>query len=259
MKWAAGRLRGFEEEHGRMQAIGIAAFGPIELRPSAANYGRMLRTPKPHWSGASIVDPVQRAFELPIAVATDVEGAAVAEGLIGAAEGADPFVYITIGTGIGAGVISKGQPFRGLVHPEIGHMAIPRQAGDSFPGGCPFHGDCLEGMASGPAMAGRWGRRAEELSGAVREKAMALEAAYLALGLRTIIFSFAPERIVIGGGVGLTPGLLPRMRHALETSLGNYPGIDHFSRPDFLKTAKLGEMAGPRGALALAQRAHNHL
>lgn len=259
MKWAAGRLRAFEEEHGRVQAIGIAAFGPIELRPSAANYGRMLKTPKPHWSGASIVDPVRRAFDLPIALATDVEGAAVAEGLIGAAEGADPFVYMTIGTGIGAGVISKGQPFRGLVHPEIGHMAIPRQAGDSFPGGCPFHGDCLEGMASGPALAGRWGRRAEELTGAVREKAMALEAAYIATGLRTIIFSFAPEKIVIGGGVGLTPGLLPRIRNALEASLGSYPGIGDFTRPDFLKTARLGEMAGPRGALALAQRARNHL
>ncbi len=255
MKWAIGRLRAFEEEHGRLCAIGIAAFGPIDLRPSAATYGRMLSTPKPHWSDASVVDSVRRAFNLPIAIASDVEGAALAEGLTGAAVGTDPFVYLTVGTGIGAGVVSKGEPLRGLVHPEIGHIAIPRQAGDSFPGGCPFHGDCLEGMASGPAIAERWGRPAEQLTGALREKAMALEAAYLAAGLRTIIFSFAPQRIVIGGGVGLTPGLLPRIRNALKASLGNYPGIDQFIRPDFLKSAKLGGMAGPAGALALAQRA----
>jgi len=241
--------------HGAITAIGIAAFGPIDLRPSSPGYGRLLRTPKPQWSDAGIVEPVRRAFDLPIAVASDVEGAALAEGLIGAAEGTDPFAYVTIGTGIGAGIISGGLPLRGLLHPELGHIAVPRQPGDDFPGGCPFHADCLEGMASGPAMAGRWGRPAEELTGTLREKAMAMEAAYLAAGLRTIVFCFAPERIVIGGGVGLTPGLIPRVRNALEAALGGYPGIDGFTRPGFLRAARLGGMAGPAGALALAQGA----
>jgi fructokinase len=203
----------------------------------------------------SVIDPLKKAFEVPVAIASDVEGAALAEGLIGAAQGTDPFAYITVGTGIGVGIIAKGEPLRGLVHPEVGHIVVSRQPGDDFPGGCPFHGDCLEGLASGPAITGRWGRPAEQLTGALREKAMALEAGYLAAGLRTIIFCFAPQRIVVGGGLGLTPGLIPRLRNALETALGGYPGIDDFTRPSFLQAAKLGGMAGPAGALALAQRA----
>jgi fructokinase len=256
LKWAVGRLKSFEGEHGKLAAIGIAAFGPIDLRPDEPTFGHLLNTPKPHWSHVSIIDPVRRAFDVPIGLASDVEGAAIAEGLSGAAVGSDPFVYITVGTGIGAGVISGGEPLRGLIHPEIGHIDIPRQPGDGFPGGCPFHGDCLEGMASGPAIAGRWGRPPEELTGALRDKAMALEAAYLAAGLRSIVFSFAPQRIVIGGGVGLTPGLIPRVRNALVIALGGYPGLDHYERPGFVVAAKLGGMAGPGGALALAQRAH---
>lgn len=255
LKWAVGRLKSFEEQHGRLAAIGIAAFGPIDLRPDEPTFGHLLNTPKPHWSHVSIIDPVRRAFDVPIGLASDVEGAAIAEGLSGAAVGSDPFVYITVGTGIGAGVISGGEAIRGLIHPEIGHIGVPRQPGDSFPGGCPFHGDCLEGMASGPAIAGRWGRPAEELTGALRQKAMAMEAGYLAVGLRSIVFSFAPERIVIGGGVGLTPGLIPRVRKVLTEDLGGYPGVGDFAQPGFLRAAKLGGMAGPAGSLALAQRA----
>jgi fructokinase len=255
MRWAVSRLEAFQQTHGGLDALGIAAFGPIDLTPSSPTYGRLLNTPKAQWSGAAVLEPVRRSFDVPMGLASDVEGAALAEGLIGAAAGADHFAYITVGTGIGAGVISHGEPARGLLHPEIGHIAVPRQPGDSFPGGCPFHGDCLEGMASGPAMAGRWGRPAEQMSGALRDKAMAMEAAYLAAGLRTIVFAFAPERVVIGGGLGLTPGLLPRVRNALETALGGYPGLDTFTRPGFIRPAKLGGMAGPGGALVLAERA----
>jgi fructokinase len=255
MRWAVSRLEAFQQSHGKLDALGIAAFGPIDLTPSSPTYGRLLNTPKAQWSGAAVLEPVRRSFEVPVGLASDVEGAALAEGLIGAAAGADHFVYITVGTGIGAGVISHGEPVRGLLHPEIGHIAVPRQPGDTFPGGCPFHGDCLEGMASGPAMAGRWGRPAEEMTGALRDKAMAMEAAYLAAGLRTIVFAFAPERVVIGGGLGLTPGLLPRVKNALETALGGYPGLDIFTRPGFIRAAKLGGMAGPGGALVLAERA----
>lgn len=255
MRWAVGRLEAFQREHGRLEALGIAAFGPIDLLPSSPTYGRLLNTPKAQWSGAGVIDPVKRSFDVPVGLASDVEGAALAEGLFGAAEGAGTFVYVTIGTGIGAGVISDGRPVRGVLHPEIGHIAVPRQPGDTFPGGCPYHGDCLEGMASGPAMAGRWGRPAEEMSGALRDKAMAMEAGYLASGFRTLVLAYAPERVVVGGGLGLTPGLLPRLRNALEASLGGYPGLDTFTRPGFLRAAKLGGMAGPGGALVLAERA----
>jgi fructokinase len=255
LKWAVGVLKTFEQEYGRLDAIGIAAFGPIDLRPASPTYGRLLRTPKPQWSDAAILDPVRRVFDVPVALASDVEGAALAEGLIGAAQGAELFAYMTVGTGIGAGIISKGEPLRGVVHPEIGHIAVPRQPADDFPGGCPFHGDCLEGMASGPAIAGRWGRPAEELTGALRQKAMSMEAGYLAAGLRSIVFSFAPERIVIGGGVGLTPGLIPRVRKVLTEDLGGYPGVVDFTQSGFIRAARLGGMAGPAGSIALAQRA----
>lgn len=256
MRWAVGRLAAFQEAHGKFDAIGIAAFGPVDLLPSSPTYGRLLSTPKAQWSGAGVVDPVKRAFDVPVALASDVEGAGLAEGLIGAAKGCNTFAYVTVGTGFGAGVVSNGAPVRGVLHPELGHISVARQPGDSFPGSCPFHGDCLEGMASGPAMAARWGRPAEEMTGALRDKAMAMEAAYLADGFRTIVFAFAPERIVVGGGVGLTRGLLPRVRNALKAALGGYPGLDTFDRPEFLRPAALGGMAGPGGALVLAQKAH---
>ncbi|HEX2178262.1 MAG TPA: ROK family protein [Actinomycetota bacterium] len=256
LNWAVGRLRAYEQQHGRLDAVGVAAFGPIDLRRNSPTYGRLLRTPKPQWSGARVFDPIRRAFDVPLGLASDVEGAAMAEGLIGGAKGAEIFVYLTVGTGIGAGVISRGRPLRGVLHPEVGHIAVPRQPGDDFPGDCPFHGDCLEGMASGPALAGRWGRPAEELTGALRHKALAMEAGYLAAGLRSIALSFAPQRIVVGGGVGLTPGLLPRVRKMLTAELGGYPGIPELERPGFLRAARLGGMAGPAGALALAQAAH---
>ena len=252
MARAVERLKAFQTEHGRLEALGIAAFGPIDLRPSSPAYGCLLNTPKPQWSHARILDRVDREFSVPVALASDVEGAALAEGLLGAAKDADPFVYLTVGTGIGAGVIAGGRPVRGLLHPEIGHIGVARRPGDRFPGSCPFHGDCLEGMASGPAMSRRWGMPAEDLTGDLRTEALTLEAGYLADGLRSIVFSFAPRRIVVGGGVGLTPGLLPMVREALKASLGGYPGIDEFTEPGYVRAAELGGMAGAAGALVLA-------
>jgi fructokinase len=254
--WAVRQLKQFEERFGSLAAIGIASFGPIDLRSASPTFGQLLRTPKPKWSNVSVIGPVRQAFHLPIGLASDVEGAALAEGLCGAADDVDIFVYLTVGTGIGAGVIAGGKPVRGLVHPEIGHLAVPRQAGDDFPGSCPFHGDCLEGMASGPAMAMRWNGPAERLEGAIRDAALDLEAGYLAAGLRNIVYSFAPERMVIGGGVGLTPGLVERVRGALGPSLADYPGLSQYSGPGFVTEAKLGDLAGPRGALALAELAY---
>lgn len=254
---AVERLEAFQRTHGRLDAVGIAAFGPVDLLESSPGYGTLLATPKPGWSGAAVIDPVRRSFDIPIALASDVEAAGLAEGLIGAARGVRTLAYVTVGTGIGVGVVSDGAPVRGALHPELGHIAVPHQPGDDFPGICPFHSDCLEGMASGPAIQARWGRPAEEMTGALREKAMAMEAAYLAEGFRTIVLAFAPQRIVVGGGVGLTRGLLPRIRDALRETLGGYPGPDAFTGAGFIRRARLGGMAGPSGALALAESAHH--
>ena len=153
------------------------------------------------------------------------------------------------------GVVVQGELVRGMLHPELGHVAVRRRPGDTFEGTCPSHGDCLEGMASGPAIAARWGQPAETLEGRRRQQAMALEAAYLAEGLRAAVYAYAPERIVMGGGVGLTPGLLPRVRRALGAELAGYPGLPELDSAKLVVTAGLRGLAGPVGALAFAARA----
>jgi fructokinase len=255
MSWVVDRLRAGEREHGPLAAIGVASFGPVDLRPGPT-HGQLLNTPKLAWIGASVVEPIRAAFDLPVGLGSDVEGAALAEGATGAARGLRHFVYVTVGTGVGMGVVVGGELVRGMLHPELGHVAVRRQIGDAFEGTCPFHGDCLEGMASGPAMAARWGQPAETLEGARRQKAMAMEAAYLAGGLSTAVYAYAPERIVMGGGVGLTPGLLPRVRRALQSQLAGYPGLPELDSAKLVVTAGLRGLAGPVGALAFAARAH---
>lgn len=253
--WAVAQLRAFERLHGSLAAIGIASFGPIDLRKKTHVAGRMLNTPKPNWADVDVVAPFRQAFDVPIGIASDVEGAALAEGVAGAARDVSTFVYLTVGTGVGVGVMADGALMRGLLHAEMGHVAVPRQPGDAYEGGCPFHGDCLEGLASGPAIAARWGQPADKLTGDRREKAFDLEAAYLAAGLRAIVYAFSPERVVIGGGIGLAPGLVARLRDRLGSELAGYPGLPEYARPDFVVPAGLGDLAGPAGALALAQAA----
>lgn len=255
--WAVAQLGAFERLHGPLAAIGIASFGPVDLRkgPGGAGAGRLLNTPKPGWAGTDVAEPFRRAFGLPLAVASDVEGAAMGEGISGAARDVDAFVYVTVGTGVGAGAMVDGAPVRGILHPEIGHIPVPRHPEDTYEGSCPFHGDCLEGLACGPAMAERWGRPAEKLEGELRDRAMDLEAFYVATGLRVLTYAYAPERIVIGGGVGLATGLLPRLRTHLVSALLDYPGLPEHARGDYVVPAGLGELAGAAGALALAERA----
>ncbi|MGH8918754.1 MAG: ROK family protein, partial [Actinomycetes bacterium] len=150
------RVVGFFREQvaagGKLTAIGIASFGPVELRRSHPRYGFITSSPKPGWSSVDLVGPIRRVFDVPVGFDTDVNGAALGEGRWGAARGLGTFVYLTVGTGIGAGAVIEGRIAHGLVHPEMGHLSVPRQPGDDFPGGCPFHGDCWEGMASGAAM-----------------------------------------------------------------------------------------------------------
>jgi fructokinase len=251
---AVAFFRGVADEGARVEAIGIGAFGPLDLR-RGPGYGRLLATPKPGWSWVDLAGPVRAALDVPVGVETDVNAAAIAEARGGAGRGLRSLAYVTVGTGIGMGALIDGRPLHGLIHPEAGHVSVPREPGDDFPSACPFHADCLEGMASGPAVAARWGRDAERLEGALRDRAVDLEAAYLAAGIRTIVYALAPERVILGGGVVNLPGLVPRIRERLATALGGYPGLPEHASERFVVPAGLGASAGPRGALAIGEMA----
>lgn len=240
---------------GPLAALGVASFGPVELRPAHPRYGFITTTPKPGWAWVDVAGPIRAALGVPVGFDTDVNGAALGEGRWGAARDLDTFVYLTVGTGVGGGVVSGGRVARGLVHPEMGHLSVPRRPGDDFPGSCPFHGDCLEGMACGAAIAARWGRPAEQLDGADLRRAVDLEAAYLAAGLRNIVYAIAPQRIVIGGSVSALPGLFPAIRARLAGLLAGYPGLPEHDAEQFVVPAALGALAGPAGALVLAEQA----
>ncbi len=240
---------------GPLAAIGIASFGPLELRHSHPRYGFITTSPKPGWSDVDLVEPIRSAVGVPVGFDTDVNAAALGEGRWGAARGLDTFVYMTVGTGIGAGAVVNGRPIHGLGHPEMGHLSVARQPGDDFAGACPFHGDCLEGLASGAAIAARWGCPAEQLAGPRLWAATQLEAAYLAAGLRNIVYVTAPQRIVIGGGVTGLPGLFPLLRTHLSAALSRYPDLPEHTTDDYVLPAKLGSLAGPLGAFVLADSA----
>lgn len=236
-------------------AGGVASFGPVELRRTSDRFGFITTTPKAGWSGTDMLGPIRDVIGGPVAFDTDVNGAAVGEGRWGAARGVETYVYLTVGTGIGGGAVIAGRVAHGLVHAEMGHVNVPRHPRDDFAGQCPFHGDCLEGMASGPALEARWGVAAPQLTGVELDAAVEIEAWYLAHGLRSIVYVAAPERVVIGGGVSTMRGLLPRVRQGLVDALGGYPGLPEHGSVDFVVPAELGAMAGPAGALALAGEA----
>ncbi|MFG3529915.1 ROK family protein [Streptomyces sp. NPDC047917] len=237
---------------GPLDAIGIASFGPLELRPGHAKFGHLAATPKPGWTGVDVAGPVAAALGVPVGIDTDVNGAALGEGRWGAARGLDTYVYLTVGTGIGGGAVIGGKVVSGLIHTEMGHLAVPRIAGDAFRGSCPFHEDCWEGLAGGEAMSIRWGSPAEELTGDTLREALRLEAAYLAAGLRNIVYTVAPQRIVIGGGITELPGLFPLLRAELTATLAGYPGLPEHAAEYFVVPARLGRLAGPAGGLVLA-------
>lgn len=239
------------------RAIGVASFGPIDCRADSPTYGHVLATPKPGWAGTDVVGTLAAAYPgVPVALETDVNGAALGEHRWGA--GADglgaSLLYLTVGTGIGGGAVVDGRLLVGLAHPEMGHIAVPHdRARDPFDGVCPFHGDCLEGLASGPAVAARWGRPGEELP--PDHAAWPLEAEYLAAALQTLVLTLVPGRIVLGGGVAGAPGLLPRVREGLAHRLGGYltlPEVGPDGLAQYVLAPVLGRHAGVLGALALA-------
>lgn len=237
-------------ERGAPQSIGVAAFGPVSINPAHPRYGCMLDTPKPGWSGGAILGPLADAFpDAKLAIETDVNAAALAEARIGAAEGMGDVVYITIGTGIGAGILSGGRLIHGVMHPECGHFKVPRAPGDAdFPGVCPFHGDCLEGLASGPAIAQRWGKPAADLP--ADHPAWDVQAWYLAHAVLTLTAVVSPQRVIIGGGVSQAGELHRKITTRLREIAGSYfPQID--ADGGFIAPPKLGQQAGIRGALML--------
>jgi len=235
-----------------LRAIGVASFGPLDLDPASPLYGTLVNTPKPGWTGANLLAGLTR-FGVPVALDTDVNGAALAEGLWGGARGLDSYTYVTVGTGIGVGSIVRGLAVRGLGHSEAGHLRIPRLPGRSWPGACPFHGDCAEGLASGPAIQAQAGVPAEELPQADAIWEEVVQA--LATLVHNLVLTTAPQRILIGGGVvSGQPFLLPRLRRALVASLSGYgmaPAIVA-DIDSFIDAPGLGTSAGPLGAIALA-------
>jgi len=246
----------FFVDRGPLSALGIGTFGPVDLRAFSPTFGHLTTTPKPGWPNADLVSPLQTELGVPVAIDTDVNCAALGEWRYGAGRGADSVAYVTIGTGVGGGLVIGGQPWHGGMHPELGHIRIPHdRARDPFSGSCPFHGDCLEGLASGQALRERWGHPAEELTD---PRVWELEAEYIALGLVNLILTLTPERIVLGGGVAKRSGLLGRVRQEVGDLLAAY--IGYLALPpdsglgEYIVEPKLGECSGVHGALELARR-----
>ena len=240
------------------QAIGVGAFGPLELDRSSPAWGTITRTPKPGWSGVPLGRILEDRLEVPVAFDTDVAAAGVGEHRWGAGRGVAHLCYLTVGSGIGAALLHDGLPHRGLVHPEAGHIRIPHdRQRDPFAGTCRRHGDCWEGLAGGRAIAERW--RTDPRALAADHPAWALEAEYLALGLASIVFIASPQRIVAGGGVLERPGLLAAVAARLRDLVAGYlqtPLLEE-EIDRYLVAPELGDRAGVLGAIAMAERLHH--
>lgn len=233
-------------------AIGIAAFGPLDLDRESAGFGSIVGTTKPGWDGTALLSRFTQRYGKPVAIQTDVVGAALAEGRWGAAGGLSDHIYITIGTGVGIGAIVGGRPAGGVAHGEAGHMRIARVAGDGFAGACGFHGDCVEGLVSGPALALRTGIAGADIP---RDHPVWHDAAHdIAMLLHNLVITLAPARIAIGGGIPTArPELLPMIRAALAESLAGYGMFGGYAAEldTRIGAPGLGDMAGPLGAIAV--------
>jgi fructokinase len=237
-----------------IRAIGVGSFGPLDLDPESPTFGHIMSTPKDGWAFTDIAGGIKRGLGLPVYIDTDVNAAALGEQKWGAARGLDTFIYVTVGTGVGGGGLVNGKLMRGLVHPEMGHLIIPHdQSRDPFAGSCPFHGDCLEGLASGTAMEKRWGVPPDKIP--PEHPAWELEAAYLAAGVADLIYTLSPRRIIIGGGIMKAQGLIEKVRNNVLRLLNDYvkspeiiENIDKYIVPP-----GLGDLSGVLGAIALAQ------
>lgn len=245
----------FRAQRRPISALGVGAFGPLDLTPRSPSYGHITVTPKPGWSNTDLVGTLERALDVPVSLDTDVNAAALGEHRWGAARDVDHFVYLTVGTGVGGGAMVNGKVLHGLLHPEMGHIRVPHDwTQDPYPGSCPFHGDCLEGLTCGPALAGRW--HCDPASLPDDHSAWELEARYLALALVNFICTLSPQRIVLGGGVMQRTGLFVKIRQRVVELLKGYVQSDVFSEQRverYIVPPDLGGRAGVLGALALAQ------
>jgi fructokinase len=254
-----GQAVSFFEEHGPLDAIGIGSFGPVDPRPSSPSWGWITTTPKPGWANTDLAGEMGRRLGIPVAFDTDVNAAALGEHRWGAARGLDTFCYITVGTGIGGGALVNGELLHGLMHPEFGHLRIPHDwSADPFAGTCPYHGDCWEGLAAGPAIEARWGAPPEELDSA---EVWALEARYLALGLVSVISVLSPQRVVLGGGVMRAPALLSLVREEVRSLVNGYLDAAALGTEieSYLVAPGLDGRSGVLGALALAGAAYANI
>ena len=244
-------LSAWQSEH-RFAALGIGSFGPLDLDPASASHGRITSTPKPGWAGAPVLERLSRVAGVPTAIDTDVNGAALAEMRWGSGRGIDDLAYITVGTGVGVGLVANGQPTRGFAHCELGHIRTARLPGDDWPGSCPFHGDCVEGLVSGPAIQARLGR---DPAGLGPDDPVWEHVAWtLAQLCHAIVCAAAPRAIAIGGGVvDSNPHLHARIEAMLVSSLNGYMQLP--SGGPYVRAPELGRDAGPLGAIALAMRA----
>jgi fructokinase len=240
-------LRAWTGDHD-VAALGIASFGPLALDPAHDDYGRILATAKPHWPRADVRGALSASLDVPVGFDTDVNGAALAETRWGAGRGLDDFAYVTVGTGVGVGLVVGGRTVRGLGHSEVGHMRVPRMPGDDAPSACPYHDDCVEGLASGSALKLRLGGRPVETVGP-DDPIWDPIVHTLAAMCHALVSTTAPMRIALGGGMmERQPTLIPRIQAALVASLNSYATVPD----DYLVAPALGAMAGPLGSIALA-------
>ncbi|MGC4065449.1 MAG: ROK family protein [Polyangiaceae bacterium] len=242
----------------RIDALGVGMFGPLELRAGADN-GTVLATPKPGWAGFHFRKYLEKHLSVPIVIDTDVNAAALGEARWGAAQGLNVVLYVTVGTGVGGGVLVEGRPLHGLMHAEFGHIPMPtlRDAEgllDPFEGSCPYHGRCLEGLIAGPALLRRTGIKGEELN--PDHEAFDWAARYLGVGLASAVLMLSPERIVVGGGVMGSARLLPKVRAAMSSALAGYvarPELTAARLDQYVVAPGLGSRSGIAGAFALAE------
>jgi len=248
----------FFKDHTRLKpltAIGIASFGPLDIDKNSPTYGYITNTPKDSWSNVDIAQKIHSQLNVPVAIDTDVNGAALGEQVWGEAQGLDTFIYLTVGTGIGGGGMINGKLMHGLLHPEMGHIRIPHDwQKDPYKGCCPYHVDCLEGLASGKAMELRWGQSPEKLP--FDHPAWELEASYLALAISNFICTISPQRNIVGGGLMKNPGLMPAVRRKVELNLNRYIRSEAITKDidRYIVAPALGDLAGIVGALELAKR-----
>ncbi len=237
-------------------ALGIGTFGPVDLNPASPTYGWITKTPKPGWRDTPLLPPMRDALGVPVRIDTDVNAAALAEWQLGAAKGLNSCLYVTVGTGIGAGIVAEGRLVHGLMHPELGHMLLRQERDDPAPDGfCPYHKGCLEGLASGPAIEKRWGRKGQEIP--PEHEAWLLEAAYLAQMCMNAVCAFSPEKIILGGGVMQQKHLFPLIRQKTLQLLNGYVQageiLEHIDT--YIVEPGLGTRSGATGALLLARQA----